>query len=408
MDRPRGKAGALALADMRVLSLSTLYPSAAAPNFGRFVELSLDAAEAGDAVEIVRISPNGLPPWPLSRLLGGYRARALLPVADIWRGKAVLRPRFTLIPGMLPARNPASIARSVLPYARRLHSETPFDLVDAQFFWPDGPAAMAIAAELGVPLSVKARGADIHHWSAVDGCDSQILAAIRFASGLLAVSGALADDLVRLGADRAKITVHRTGIDRALFSLSSQSRAALRAALPIPADKALLVSVGALIARKGQGLAIEALAQLPDARLVLIGDGEDRQRLESMAQYSAVAGRVHFTGSLPHAEIARHLQAADLAILPSASEGLANAWIEALACGTPLVITDVGGAREVLKEAVAGRIVARDAAAIASAARALLATPPARDAVAASVADYSWETNGAALVAHWKSLVTPA
>lgn len=390
---------------MRILSLSTLYPSAAAPNFGRFVELSLDAAEASGGAEIIRISPNGLPPWPLSHLLGTYRARAKLPVIDAWRGKAVFRPKFTLIPGRLPARNPAAIAKAILPHARRLHGEKPFDLVDAQFFWPDGPAAMAIAFELGVPFSVKARGADIHHWANVKGCDAQILAVTRRANGLLAVSEALADDLVRLGAERAKITVHRTGIDRTLFSLSSQSRQMLRTALPIPADKALLVCVGALIARKGQGFAIKALTQLPDARLALIGEGEDRQRLEIMARESGVADRVHFLGSLPHSEIARYVQAADSAILPSSSEGLANAWIEALACGTPLIITDVGGAREVVKAPAAGYIVERDAGAIARAARALLANPPARLAVAASVSDYSWQANGAALIAHWRHLI---
>ncbi|MFN5822810.1 MAG: glycosyltransferase, partial [Sphingomonadales bacterium] len=74
----------------------------------------------------------------------------------------------------------------------------------------------------------------------------------------------------------------------------------------------------------------------------------------------------------------------------------ANAWIEALACGTPLVITDCGGAREVLNHPAAGQIVDRSADAIARAIKVLLADPPNRKAVAACVAEYSWETNGAA------------
>lgn len=134
---------------MRVLSLSTLYPSAVAPNFGRFVELSLNAADATGEVEIIRISPKGLPPWPLSKLLSAYRRRSALQQEDAWNGKAVLRPHFTLFPRMAPARNAAAIAKAVLPLARRLHAQQPFDLVDAQFFWPDGPAAMRIAEALG-------------------------------------------------------------------------------------------------------------------------------------------------------------------------------------------------------------------------------------------------------------------
>lgn len=97
---------------MRVLSLSTLYPSAVAPNFGRFVELSLNAANATGEVEIIRISPKGLPP--------GRCPNCFLPIAgdlhcskNAWNGKAVLRPHFTLF-RMAPARNAAAIAEAVL------------------------------------------------------------------------------------------------------------------------------------------------------------------------------------------------------------------------------------------------------------------------------------------------------
>ena len=132
---------------MRVLSLSTLHPSAAAPNFGRFVQLSLDAADATGEVEVVRICPNGLPPWPLGHLHPRYRGAASLPVLD---GK-IHRPHFTLLPRFNPTRNANAIVKAVLPLARQLHTDAPFDVIDAQFFWPDGPAAMQIARDLGVP-----------------------------------------------------------------------------------------------------------------------------------------------------------------------------------------------------------------------------------------------------------------
>jgi glycosyltransferase involved in cell wall biosynthesis len=84
-------------------------------------------------------------------------------------------------------------------------------------------------------------------------------------------------------------------------------------------------------------------------------------------------------------------------VLPSASEGLANAWVEALACGCPLVISEAGGARELLTTPEAGRIVAREPEAIAAAVRALLADPPERATVAATVDRFSWPANAAAL-----------
>lgn len=387
---------------MRVLTLSTLHPSAAAPNFGRFVQLSLDAADATSEAEIIRICPNGLPPWPLGHIHPRYRGAAALPVLD----GSIHRPRFTLIPGLKPARNARAIADAVIPLAVQLHNEKPFDLVDAQFFWPDGPAAKLIADALGQPFSIKARGADIHHWTTIPSCREQIVEAAQNAAGLLAVSEAIKADIAALGVDAAKIMVHRTGIDRSLFTVPSEPRADLRQRIDLPLDGPLLVSVGALIPRKGQVFAIEALAQIPDARLAIIGDGPDLAMLRQSARDQGVGARVHFLGSLPHGEIARHVQAAEVCILPSASEGIANAWIEALACGTPLVITDAGGAREVLNSPAGGHIVERKAGAIAQAARQLLANPPEREAVAAVVADYSWERNGEALVAYWRSLIT--
>jgi teichuronic acid biosynthesis glycosyltransferase TuaC len=385
---------------MRVLSLSTLHPSAAAPNFGRFVQLSLDAADAGGDIAIVRICPNGLPPWPLGHIHPRYRSAAALPIRD---GK-IHRPHFTLLPGFNPGRNAKAIVKAVLPLARQLHTDTPFDLVDAQFFWPDGPSAMHIAHALGVPYSIKARGADIHHWTIVPGCREQIVEAAQNAAGLLAVSEAIRADIVALGIDPGKILVHRTGIDRSLFQVASEPRADLRQRIDLPTDGALLVTVGALISRKGQAFAIEALAQIPDARLAIIGDGPDLSMLKQLARDQDVANRVHFLGSLPHNEIARHVQAANVCVQPSESEGIANAWIEALACGTPLVITDAGGAREVITGDAGGRIVERKAGAIAEAVRELLSNPPERADVAAVVADYSWVRNGKALVAYWRTL----
>lgn len=388
---------------MRILSLSTLHPSRAAPNFGRFVKLSLDAADVAGEAEIVRICPNGLPPWPLGHIHPRYRGAAALPLLD----DGIFRPHFTLLPGLHPGRNANAIAQAVLSLTQKLHAAKPFDLVDAQFFWPDGPAAMRIAEALGLPFSIKARGSDIHYWTSVKGCSDQIVAAARQAAGVLAVSEALKTDIVALGVDPAKILVHRTGIDRSIFQLADEPRADLRQRIDLPPDGALLVSVGALIPRKGQVFAIEALAQVPEARLALIGDGPDLAMLRQVARDQAVADRVHFLGSLPHAEIARHVQAADACVLPSASEGIANAWIEALACGTPLVITDAGGAREVLTSEAGGQIVERNAVAIAQALRKILRQPPERADVAALVADYSWEKNGRTLIDYWQSLINP-
>ena len=381
----------------RLLSLVTLYPNTSAPRFGTFVARSLEGLAARGDWQVTVINPIGVPPVRFGR----YRALAEAAVDGVEHRVSVHRPIFPLLPRYGAPLNPRLIARTVLPLARRLHAEAPFDLVDAQFFYPDGPAAARIARTLGLPFAVKARGADISYW----GERGYALRAMREAAGeaaaLLAVSEALADDMVALGFPRDRIAVHYTGLDRDLFHpldrIECRRHIAAHFGFDLPAGAPLLATVGALIPRKGQAIVIRALARVPEARLLLVGDGPDKDDLVGLASREGVAGRVHFLGSLDHTLLPVVLSAADAMVLPSVSEGLANAWVEALACGCPLVISDAGGARELLTSQEAGRIVERTPEAVAEAVMALLATPPNREAVAAMAERFSWPAHADAL-----------
>lgn len=387
----------------RVLAVSTLYPNAADPRFGIFVARSLEALAKREDWQVTLINPIGLPPVTFGR----YRALAAAAVDGTERRVDVYRPPFTLVPTLGGRWNPAQVVGAALPIARRLHAEQPFDIVDAQFFWPDGPAAARIAHELGLPLSIKARGADIHYWGRKPWARASMLAAAKQADRLLAVSEALARDMADLGMDRRKITIHYTGLDRDLFRPLQHDGLRKRVAAEFHLKLSpgpLFVTVGALIERKGHEFAIRALTEMP-GHLILIGKGPDMVRLHELADKLGVGRRVHFLGSVDHSQLPVILSAADAMILPSASEGLANAWIEALACGTPIVIADAGGAREVVTGPEAGRIVAREPQAIASAVKELLADPPEREHVAEYAARFSWQANAAALAEHYERIL---
>jgi teichuronic acid biosynthesis glycosyltransferase TuaC len=389
----------------RLLSLSTLYPNPAAPRFGTFVARSLEALAARGDWHVTAINPIGIPPVAF----GKYRGLAAAAVDGPEHGVELHRPVYTLIPRLGARINPAVIARKVLPLAERLHREKPFDLVDAQFFYPDGPAAAWIAERLGLPLAIKARGSDITYWGARDFAADQMLDAARRATGLLAVSEALARDMALLGMERGKIAVHYTGLDRDRFRPLGHSglRARLGEALGVTLyeNRPLLVTVGALIARKGQDVAIGALAALPDAALLLVGKGEDEAHLRRLAADLRVADRVHFLGSVDHDLLPLILSAADAMVLPTRSEGLANAWVEALACGTPLVTTDVGGARELIRSPEAGVLVERSAEAVAAGVRQVLTHRAPRDQIAATVAQFEWREHAATLAGHYDRLI---
>lgn len=384
---------------MRILTLSTLFPAASRPNFGIFVERQTSALAAVRDFAVTIINPIGTAPWPFNQLAGRAAFRGL-PDEEEWGGLEVYRPHFTAIPMIGERFNPDMIARAVLPLARKLHAQTPFDLIDAEFFYPDGPAAMQLAEALGIAFTIKARGADIHHWGRQPGCTGQILEAADKAAGLLAVSGALKADMVELGMTGSKIHVHYTGLDQSRFAPRDRVAAKARLGLSGP----VMLSVGALIARKKQNLLIEALPALPDMTLLLAGQGESEAGYRALAARLGVADRVRFLGSVPHDDLPALFAAADIMALVSESEGLANAWVEALACGTPIIASDVGGIRELLKTGAAGHIVAPDPMAIAEAARAILADPPSAAAVAENVQAFSWDENARQLAAFFRQV----
>jgi glycosyltransferase involved in cell wall biosynthesis len=391
-----------------VLALSTLYPNPVNPRFGTFVARSLEAlAKRGDW-RVTLVNPLGLPPLALGR----YRPLADLPAVSEEGGITVHRPHFTLIPRIGARRNAGAIARAVLPLVQRIHAATPIDVLDAQFFFPDGPAAAQIAQATGLPLSIKARGSDISFWGEQDFARKQMLDAARTATGLLAVSRDLAGQMAAMGMAPAKITVHYTGLDRDRFRpfghTQLRSQLSRELGFEMPDNAPLLACVGALIERKGQGIAIAALRDIPGARLVLIGKGEDEARLRALASSEGVADRVHFAGSIDHDLMPLILSASDVMVLPTVSEGLANAWVEALACGTPVVTSDVGGARELITCDTAGRLVERNWQAVAAGINAVLNNPPAREDVAALTEHFSWDANAQGLAAHYERLAGAA
>jgi glycosyltransferase involved in cell wall biosynthesis len=128
-------------------------------------------------------------------------------------------------------------------------------------------------------------------------------------------------------------------------------RAALRKELALP-HTPLFVAVGRLNAEKGMDKAIQALARLgePSARLVIVGDGEDRDALEQLADELGVGDRVLFAGVQPHELVAKYMAAADVFLFPTMrAEAAPLVLPQAMACGVPVVASDIGGITEVVR-----------------------------------------------------------
>lgn len=379
--------------------LSTLFPDMTRPNFGVFVERQARELASREGVDVTVMAPVGLPPWPLS-FTERYRHMRHLPTEEHWRELTVFRPRFPVVPKIGGRLNVRTMTRAILPLVKRLHAENSFDVIDASFFYPDGPVAANLSCKLGIPFSVKARGADIHYWGRLPATRQKVLEAGRAASGLLAVSQAMRRSMASLGMDERRIRVHYTGVDLDHFQPSDRDAAKAELGLSGP----VILSVGALIDRKGQALLIRALRDLPGVTLVLAGHGPEATAYERLAVQEGVADRVGFLGSVLHGKLPLYYAAADVTALPSSSEGMANAWVESLACGRPIVISDVGGARELMDRPSAGVIVERDPEAISGAIKTLLDNPPDPLAVREAALRFTWAANGDALLAHLKGI----
>ena len=382
------------MAPLRLLTFTTLFPNREQPNHGIFVETRLRQLLATGAVQSTVLAPVPFfPRVPLfpggAAWFGRWGAYARVPALESRHGLAVHHPRFLAIPRIGMNVSPLLLHQASRRALRRLLAEgRRFDAIDAHYLYPDGVAAVRLGAEFGLPVVLTARGSDVTEFPDHPLPRRRILDAVARADAVIAVSAGLRAALLGLGAADEKITVLRNGVDTQLFA--SADRPAARAALGLSGPT--LLSVGALIPRKRHHLTIEALHLLPGFCLLIVGEGPERARLAALAGRLGLAGRVRLLGARPHMVMPQHYDAADLSVLASSREGWANVLLESMACGTPVVASDIPGNVEVVRQRAAGLIVpANTPEGIAAAVRELWADLPARAATRAYAERFGWE-----------------
>jgi teichuronic acid biosynthesis glycosyltransferase TuaC len=372
---------------MKVLTFTSLFPNTAQPTHGVFVETRLRQLVTSGQLLATVVAPV---PWFPSgySLFGRYGAYARAPRAQMRNGIEVLHPRFPVLPKVGMALMPLLLYRAVLPMVERLVRERGFDLIDAHYFYPDGVTAALLGRRLGLPVAITARGTDINLIAQYRLPRRMIQWAARNAAAVITVSRALKEKLVALGADAERLEVLRNGVDLELFKPVARDR--IRDQLGM--HRKTLLSVGNLLAFKGHGVAIEALSLVPQYDLVIIGDGPDRRALEVLARKCAVAERVRFVGCISQAELRSYYGAADALLLASTREGWPNVLLEAMACGTPVIATNVGGVSEIVTAPQAGIVIdERSAAALARSVDRLFAKYPDRNATRAYAEQFGWD-----------------
>jgi len=376
---------------MKILTLTTLYPHAARPSHGIFVETRLRHLLASGKVESKVVAPVPWFPWRNARF-GEYAVHAMAPREERRHGIEVLHPRYPQLPKIGMMLTPFLLAWAVRPVIERILHGYAFDLIDAHYFYPDGVAATLLGRHFGKPVVITARGTDVNFVPRYRLPRAMIRWAAGHAAGMITVARALKDDLVRVGVPAERIDVLRNGVDLQLFQ--PINREAERRKLGL--TRTTLLSVGHLVPRKAHDLVIQALRRLPDMDVIIIGEGPEWAALGALAQGSGVGDRVRFAGALAQQELRNYYGAADALVLASSREGWANVLLESMACGTPVVASNVGGTAEVVAAPEAGVLMAeRTPEALADAVRRLFEHYPDRGATRRYAEQFSWDATTA-------------
>jgi len=367
---------------MRVLVVSHLFPSTDAPYCGQFVYEQVQALSVD--VEVTVLSARLADEHPVG-------AEALENVEiEFVRLQAPMH-----LPSWLGVFVRALKLRRVL---RSELSRVSYDVVHAHYALPDGYAAVSEARRAGVPSVVTLHGSDVNRQLRRPVVGGFLARRIARASRVICVSPAMPPILGRISSALAeRCTLIPNGFNAQEIGFDENG------------DRDCILFVGGLTDVKQPAVLLDAYSGVAGELrydLVFAGDGPLRKALEARAVRLGLRDRVHFLGSVPHAEMRSLYARAVMTVLPSRSEGMPITALETLASGVPLVCTPVGALPELIHEGVNGLLVpSGDAAALASALRSASALSWDRGRIAGDDRLLTWSQVAALIVGQYTALV---
>ncbi len=333
---------------MTVLSLSTEFPNPSEPGKGLFVRSRLQAIASRASLFVVA---------PIASLdyanpQGNILASHCVPRERQEGHMQVLHPRW-LYPPYGGWANAFFLFARLLPMLASLRIRRPFEMIDAHFAHPEGIAAVLLGRILRVPVLVTIRGSELRYrrqrskrfWMSW---------ALRRADRVIAVSNGLRECAIALGVDPRRVRTVPNGINTDVFH--RRDRLTCRSLHGLAADERIILSAGDLAELKGHHRVIAAVKRLNDfgvrARLLIAGgvgrSGRYAETLREQVTSGGLDDQVTFLGEVTQEVLAELMSASDVFCLASSTEGWPNVINEALACGTPVVATDVGAVQQMI------------------------------------------------------------
>jgi teichuronic acid biosynthesis glycosyltransferase TuaC len=342
---------------MKVLVVSNMYPTAADKIRGLFIHQQVrELMRQGCDVKVVS-------PVPETPLLVKYISRKWKRYSDIPERERpdeveVFHPRYLELPRTWGiASSGKRMYRGAHGVFKDLVNEFRFDIIHAHVILPDGYTAMLLSQELEKPFVVTVHGQDFQQtMHKNDRCKRIIERVISLSSKTVTVSDKLKKIAEsELDIDPGRIMVIPNGIDRKDVVREKEG-----ANHPYK-EKVVLVSVSNLVETKGIDLNIRAIGNLKkkykDILYIVIGEGEERKKLERLVEELRVEDTVLFMGQLPHRKVLKYMERCDIFSLPSWNEGFGVVYLEAMASGKPVIGCRGEGIDGIIRHGETGMLV---------------------------------------------------
>ncbi len=323
----------------------------------------------------------------------------------------IFQPRYYTVPKIGTLFSGYSCFLAINKVVGELKERFGFSLILSYWTYPDGFAASLCAKRLNVPLIIRPRGSDINEFLGYGILRSKIKTAFRRADKILPKSKDMQERIERIGVDKDKIFFIYNGID--LDEFYPQDKKRCRERLGIPMDKKMVLFVGNLLPVKGVNCLTEAIKVLDDRRrsdlvFKIIGSGRQEKMVRgSIKRFKFVS--TFLEGEIPHGDLPIWISASDLVCITSLNEGCPNILLESLACGVPVVATNVGGIPEIVDNENLGILVPKkDIYAIADAIEKALERSWEKGLLRDRVGDSSWDRSSERLKDECLALVKGA
>ena len=345
----------------RILVYSALFPNETSPNAGLFIRERM--FRVAKNIPLVVVAPQVWSPfdWLLRLRWKTYRIQA--PFFEVMEGVEVYRPRVLSMPMIFKSCDGWLMALGSYRVCKKLTLTFRPSVIDAHFCYPAGYAASILAQRLKLPLVITLRGSADNRLLGT-ALESRVQLALQRSHKVIAVSNALKQNLaLKLGLPESKVAVIGNGVDLSKFCAVGQLQA--RERLGFAAVDKVIISVGNLIELKGFHRLIALLprliTQFPTLKLLVVGgpvEGDSTaEKLKQQVQLLGLESVVYFTGRIAPAEMKWYYGCADIFALATSFEGWANVFLEAMACGLPVITTQVGGNAEVVSDPRVGSLV---------------------------------------------------